>query len=336
MKCLLVPVLLLICSALSAQTPVDVYKGTVKIAPVSEDTMYFALAKGDQLLFDFEEASGRELMEFEILQYPHYSKFRKDNKIKMNGEKISIAETAVYWFRMANRSGYERNCKLHIWRIPGSAATKNFKTTVGWKTISDTTYKPATELYMNRKDTVVINREAIVTVQGTQSRYGSTTQCPEFNLPGKAIAWSFFIGVNKPGLQSFQEAEQKFAQASATASTQIPGYNPLAALALTGKSYFTPIQNDQAINYSIVNEANATLAKQQQPFKYLRSKKVSNDFAAMKEPLPEKCFFYLSNDIDRNLDVIVKVSAIVVYERWAERPTQKMEVLKSKIPIVKP
>jgi len=333
MKYLLVPVVLLIGSVLFAQTPLEVYNSTRKIAPVSEDTMYLCFAKGDQVVFDFESTTGRELMEFEILQYPHYSKFRKDNQVNMKGEKVSIAETGVYWFRMANRSGTERNCKLHIWRIPASASTKNFKTTVAWKTISDTTYKPATEIYLTRKDTVVINREAIVTVQGTQSRYGSTTQCPEFTLPGKAIAWSFFIGVNKPGLQSFQEGEQKFAQANTTPSS-LPGYGPLAALALTGKSYFNPIQNDQVINYSIVNEANAALAKQQAPFKSLRSKKVSNDFAAMKEPLPEKCYFYLSNDIDRNLDVIVKVSAVVVYERWAERPTQKMEVLKTKIPIV--
>ena len=335
MKYLLVAVTLLLGSELSAQTLIDVYKGTRKIAPVSEDTMYLAFAKGDQLVFDFESTTGRDLMEFEIFQYPHYSKFRKDNQVRMKGEKVTIAETGVYWFRMANRSGTERNCKLQVWRIPASAATKGFKTTVAWKTISDTTYKPATEIYLTRKDTVVINREAIVTVQGTQSRYGSKTQCPEFNLPGKAIAWSFFIGVNKPGQQSFQEAEQKFAQANATPSN-LPGYGPLAALALTGKSYFSPIQNDQAINYSIVNEANATLAKQQQPFKSWRSNKVSNDFAAMKEPLNEKFYFYLSNDIDRNLDVIIKVAAIVVYEKWGERPAQKMEIIKTKVPIVKP
>ena len=335
MKCFFVPVLLLICSALSAQTPVDVYKGTVKIAPVSEDTMYFSFAKGDQLVFDFESTTGRELMEFEILQYPHYSKFREDNKVKMQGRKVAIGESGVYWFRMANRSGTERNCKLHIWRIPASAATKNFKSTVAWKTISDTTYTAATEKYITRRDTIVINRETIVTTQGKQSRYGSTTQFPEFDLPGKTIAWSFYIGANKPGLQSFQEAEQKFTQANATAPTSIPGYNPLAALALTGKSYFTPIQNTQTITYSIVDATNATLAKQEQPFKSYRSKKISNDFSAMKDPLADKIYFYLKNETDGTIDVMIKIAAIVVYERWAERQVQKMEVLKSKVPVVK-
>jgi hypothetical protein len=333
MKNAFVPALLLMCSALSAQTPVSVYSATRKIAPVSEDTMYLSFAKGDQLILDFESTTGRELMEFELLQYPHYSKFRKDNQVKMKGEKISITATGVYWFRMANRSGTERNCKLNIWRTPASAATKNFKTTVSWKTISDTTYKSATEIYLARKDTVIVNRESIVTVYGTQTRYGSTTQCPDINLPGNAIAWSYYIGVNQPGLKAYQEAEQKFKQASDSPS-KIPGYGPVAALALHGKSFFTPIENSQAISYSIVNETNATLAKQQQPFKSFRAKKASNDFSVMKEPLKEKCFFFLRNETDANLDVIIKVAAVVVYERWAERPVQKMEILRSKVPIV--
>jgi hypothetical protein len=332
MKIMSFALFLVISATLAAQSPIPVYQGTVKIAAVSEDTIYFALAKGDQLLFDFEEANGREVMEFEVLQYPHYSKFREDNKSKMQGRKIVIGETAVYWFRLANRSIYERVCKLNIRRIPASASTKNFKTTVAWKTISDTTYKQVTEKYVTRRDTTVINRELAVTVHAAQSQYGPS-QSPDFDLPGNTIAWSFYIGVNQPGQLAYQQAAQRFAQSNNTQS-KIPGYNPLAALALTGKSDFARLENGQAITYSLVDPTNAALAQQNQPFKSFRSKKVSNDFTAMKEPREGKLFFYLYNDAAGSVDVMVKIAAVVVYERTSERPAQKMEIIKKKMPIV--
>ena len=333
MKFLCVGVLLLVGSLVSAQTPVEVYNGTVKIASVSEEVLYFGFAKGDQVIVDFESI-GRELKEFEILQWQQGSKFREDDKTKILGKKISISATAVYQFRLANRSATERECKLHIRRIPGSVSSRKFNSTVTWKTVNDTTYYPATEKYVVKRDTTIVNRESIVTVQGTQSRYGSTTQCPEFDLLPNAIAWSFYIGVNKPGQQGYQEAENKFAQAVSVKSPKLSDYSPLAALALTGKSYFTPIQNEQAITYSIVDETNAALAKQQQPFKSIRSKKVTSDFSAMKEPNGGKCYFYLSNETDGNLDVMIKVAAIVVFERTADRKVQKMILVQKKIPVV--
>ena len=339
MKRLIVPVLILLGSALSAQTPVEVYKGIVKIDAVSEEVLYFGFAKGDQVIFDFESI-GRELKEFEILQWPQDSKFREDDKTKILGKKISISATAVYQFRLANRSATARECKLHIRRIPGSASTKKFNTTVAWKTENDTVYAAVTEKYITRRDTSVINRQAAVTVQGMQNRYGSTSQCPEFDLPGKVIAWSYYIGVNKQGQQVYQEAEQKFVDANKNANAAnkntMPGYGMLAALALTGKSYFTPLQNENAITYSIVDGTNATLAKQQQPFKFIRSKKVTNDFSAMKESIDGKYYFYLYNETDGSLDVMIKIAAVVVYEKWAERPGKKMEILKRKIPITTP
>jgi hypothetical protein len=326
-------IVILISSTLSAQTPISVYQGTFTIPSVSEDTLYFAFAKGDQVIVDFESI-GRELKEFEMLQWPRGSIFREDDKTKILGKKISIEATSIYQFRLANRSATERNCKLHIRRIPGSTSTKNFKTTVAWKTENDTIYAATTEKYLTRRDTAIVNRESALTVQGTQSRYGSTTQCPEFSLPGKIIAWSFYIGVNRQAQQVYKEAEQRFAQTNATQQMKIPGYGLMAAFALTGKSYFTPIQNAQAITYSIVDGTNAALAKQQQPFKSIRSKKVTNDFSAMKDPITDKCYFYLSNGTDANLDVWIKVAAVVIYEKWAERPGKKMEILKRKVPVV--
>ena len=332
MKMMCLSIMVFVSSAVFGQAPIDVYKGTRKIAPVSEDTFYFSFAKGDQVLFDFESSTGRDLMEFEVFQYPQISKFRKDNQVKMKSEKLTIEQTGVYWFRMANRSGTERNIKLHIWRVPGSASTKNFNTTVKWKTVSDTTYTSSTEKYVTRRDTNVINREVALSVLSSQTRYGSNTQSPEFELPGNIIAWSYYIGVNKPGQQVFQDAEQKFLQANT--SPKFPGYGSLAAYALTGKSSFTAVQNEQQITYSIVDAANVSLARQQQPFKSFRSKKASNDFSVMKEPREGKLYFFLKNETDFDMNVMVKIAAIVVYERWSERSIQKPHVGVSKIPIV--
>ena len=329
MKSLCAIAFLVIGYTLSAQTPIEVYKGAFKIGTVSEDTLYFSFAKGDQIIIDFESI-GRELKEFEVLQYKGASLFREDEKTKISGKKISIETTAVYTFRLANRSGTERNVKLHIRRIPASAATKNFVTAVKYKYLNDTIYSDITEKSVARKDTVIVNRESIVSVYGTQNPKGNT-QCPEFDIPGKTITWSFYVGVNQPGLRAFQEATQKLPPSP---QSGLPGYGPLGAFALTGKSNFATLQNDQTITYSIVDPANAALAKQEQPFKSFRSKKVSNDFSVMKEPREGKLFFYLNNDGAFDVDVIVKIAAVVVYERTTEKAGKKMEILKRKIPMV--
>ena len=329
MKIVSLAALLFFSYIVSAQTPIEVYNRSFRIGSVSEDTLYFSFAKGDQIIVDFESI-GRELKEFEVLQYKGASLFREDDKTKISGKKLSIETTSVYTFRLANRSGTERTVKLHIRRIPGSSATKNFTTSVKWKFLNDTVYSDITEKTVARKDTVIVNRESILSVYGTQNPKGNT-QCPEFDIPGKTIAWSYYVGVNQPGLRAFQEATQKL---PASPQSSLPGYGPLGAFALTGKSNFAQLQNDQTITYSIVDPTNAALAKQEQPFKSIRSKKVSNDFSVMKEPREGKLFFYLNNDGAFDVDVIVKIAAVVVYERMKDKSGQKMEILTRKIPMV--
>ena len=62
---------------------------------------------------------------------------------------------------------------------------------------------------------------------------------------------------------------------------------------------------------------------------------MTNDFSAMKQPHDGKCYFYLKNETEFAMDVMVKIAAVVVYERWGEREGKKMEVLRNKIPVVK-
>ncbi len=336
MKNVCTSVLLLLSSILSGQTPVEVWKGAVKISSVSEEQLYFGFAGGDKLLFDFQEIAGRELKEFEITEWPQSSKFIEYNTNKINRKQISIPRTAIYQFRLTNRSISERVCRLQIWRIPGSASPKKFNTSVEWKTAYDTTYIPSIEKYLMRKDTSIFNREVLVTVNAQTNTYGPR-QFPDFDLPENTVSWSYYIGVNQQGQQAFQDATQKLSQTASPLLTRIPGYGPLAALALSGIPYFTQLQKGEDITYYIIDGANAMLARQQQPFQFYRSNKVINDFAAMKAPLAGKYYFYLYNDNSTTgLDVIIKVAAIVVTERWAERPVQKMNRQTKKIPVLKP
>ncbi len=50
---------------LYGQTPVDVAESTLKVGIMGEEVFYFGFAEGDQIIFNFEEANGKELKELE-------------------------------------------------------------------------------------------------------------------------------------------------------------------------------------------------------------------------------------------------------------------------------
>ena len=69
--------LLVILSAapLSSQTPVDVIETTLKVTIMGEEIFYLGFAEGDKVIFNFEEANGKELKEVEIVELPGTSRY---------------------------------------------------------------------------------------------------------------------------------------------------------------------------------------------------------------------------------------------------------------------
>ena len=280
--------------------------------------MFYGFAEGDEILIDFtmdnkKGSNGMEIKDMETNSVI-YSNSGFQN---LEGLRISCPKTAIYKIQFSTSHMFDRNCHLSIKRIPASEATKKFNTMVYWKTINDTTFTTEEEKYLVKTDTSIINLiEQNAKIHSQTNANGNTSNIP-FDIPANTVAWSYYIGVDQQGNQAFQDATAALASKAAPAVAKIPGYGPLAALALGSISYLNKIQAGEDIDYSLYDANNQRL----------RGGLVKNDFSQMVAPLSGKYQIHLFNDnAVTPVDVLVKVTAITVNQTWATRPVQKPHI----------
>ena len=194
MKKTLLLILICCCSYAGTfgQAIIDVAENTVKVNALGgEEVFYYGFAEGDEIIFNFEEANRKELKEVEILEYPSSSKFMDYKTKKIENKRIHVNKTGIYKFRFQNSSLAGRICRIKIQRIPASTATKNFNTTVYWKTLYDTTYSQVEERYVEKSDTSAIQFfSQTVKVPANSGTAGSHKVVLELPLPQHTIAWA--------------------------------------------------------------------------------------------------------------------------------------------------
>ncbi len=313
-----------------AQTPVDVAESTLKVGAFGEESFLYGFAEGDQLVFNFEEANGKELKEVEIIELPGVSKYLEYKSRKVENKTIKIPKTGIYKFRFANGALGIRFCKYKIQRIPAGAGTQNFDPNVYWHTVSDTTYTTTEETFLSNTDTVITNfQDRILKVNPIS---GSMTNKAVFNfvLPENTIAWSYYITADPAGMKIYDEASSKLAPASTPIMTKFPMYGPLAATALNTTSYLTKLQTGEDVNYWIVEGDNSDLFLNGAQFRYIKKGKAVNDFSKM-DFRKGSLFFCFSNDNpNESVTVTVKITSIHVNEIMDTRPAKTMQITPKK------
>lgn len=327
----------LLTSRLFGQSTIDVAETTLKINGLGgEEIFYYGFAEGDQLIFNFQEINGKELKELEIIELPSSSKFMDYKTKKIENKIINITRTGIYKFRFTNSAVSGRICKLKIQRIPASNETKNFNTSVYWKTVYDTTYTTELEKYFISADTTILSLTDQVAKVHSQTNANGGKTTFNFNLPTNTVSWSYYIGVEQAGQQAYASAAKQLASKASPLVSQIPGYGPLAALALGSASYLTALQSGEDIDFYIVEGNNVNLFLAGQQFYYVKKGKVINDYARMLTPLSGTYHVCLSNDnAITGVSVAVKITAIVVEELWGKRPLQRMHISSQQIAYLK-
>lgn len=327
----------LITHHLFGQTVIDICETTHKIGGLGgEEIFYFGFAAGDQIIFAFEEVNGKELNEIEIIELPSSSKFMDYKSKKIENKILNVARTGIYKFRLYNAAMGGRICKVKIQRIPASDDTKNFNSSVYWRTIQDTTYTPKEERYISKSDTIAQEiYSSTPQISSTNALNGnSNKQVVDFVLPENTISWSFYIGTGSEGKAEFDKVRTQFANHAAATVSTIPGYGPMAALALTGVSYFNKVQGEDNVKYWFLSGANdVVLFNAGQTFYQYKKGDVVNEASQMKSPLNGKVHIALSNDntFDPIL-VTIKVTAIQVTNHRSTRIIQIMKVVNREEP----
>lgn len=330
---------LLLSNYMFGQDTVDVADNTLKVPGLGEEVFYYGFAEGDKLIFNFDEVNGKELKEVEISELPLSSKFM-DYKTKQIGNKVlNITKTGIYKFRFSNSAISGRICKVKIQRIPSSGLTKDFNTSVYWKTIQDTTYTPTQKRFLIKSDTTA---QEIYTsnpqISSANALNGNRNyQIVDFVLPPNTISWSFYIGTGNEGKLEYDKARVKFTNDAASLVSTIPGYGPMAALALTGMSYFNKVQGEDNVKYWFLSDVNsAALFQANQTFYSYKKGDVINEWSQMREPLTGKIHLALLNDntVDP-IQLTLKVTAIIVNQEWETRLIQVMNIVNKQEPYLK-
>ncbi len=309
-----------------AQQPIDIVESAVRVGIKGEEAVFYGFAAGDQLIFSFEELNGKEMKEIEIIEMPQNSRFMDVKTSKIENKTIAVPRTAIYKFRFANSALLPRTCKFKLQRIPASAATQNFNTTVYYDTYNDTSYVTELENYISKADTIINNFQERTLKVNPTSAPGTSKATFNFVLPENTVAWSYYLTVEKIGQQLYQDAAKVLVSNSPQVVAKFPSYSPLAAVALDRPSNLERLDTGMHINYWIVESDHADAFMTGQQFRFVKKGKAINDFSKM-EPLDKAFNFCFHNDYkDSPVSVSVKITAILINETLASREVRRMIV----------
>ncbi len=315
---------------------IEIADNTLKVAALTDEEFYFGFAEGDEITFSFEELKGKPLKEVEIIELPSSSKFMDFKTKKIENKTLTINSTGIYKFRFSNSSMGRRICKFNIKRTPASEETKAFNSNVYWETIYDTSYTTIQEKYLVSRDTVIHEiTNQIAKVHSATNANGNRTSF-NFTMPKNTISWAYYVGVNQEGQKALEDATKQFAESSLSHLDKIPGYGPLASIALGGASLITQLQKGEDVDYYIVDHNNVNLFLGGHEFYYIKKGKVVNDASRMTTSLSGSFHFCLNNDNSiTGIQVAVKITAVSVNDTWGYRPIQKMNIKAHKEPYLK-
>lgn len=228
------------CLLLKAQMiPIEVTNKTFKLG-ITQKTMHFGFAPGDEIIFDFQLVNGKPVKEIEIIELPGSSRFMDFKSTGIENQRIKVNQKGIFEFRFKNSGIKAKVCKVKISRIPASDASADFNTSVTWKEKRDTTWIPKSRKELDRVDTSSI--KVLDRVERVHSQMNLdnpnisriSVQLPknEFKplMTRKVISWAYWIGVGEEGTAAYNTAKKDFLKKNAAKVATL--INPLAGLAV--------------------------------------------------------------------------------------------------------
>jgi hypothetical protein len=284
-------------------------------------------------VLDVEVLKGQSQVEVEVANYPDIIKFSQVETKKIKHKRFPVSKNGIYKFRLINKGLLEKECKIHIRRIPASGLTQSFHSEVYWRTAIDTTYENGWEEYVEKADTSFSDFFSTSVQISSQNAFNGNkpSQVVSFDLPANTIAWSYYLVVGEEGQKEYDQSKADFIRAGSKVVGMIPTYGPMAALALTGINYMNQAQGKDNVKYYFLSSReDVQLFNSDKAFKRYKTGDVISEAAQMKTPLSGTVFIGLVNDntIDP-IKVTVKATAVILEKKYGKRSKQ-MVVLKER------
>ena len=169
-----------------------------KIPLMSDYTLLYGFAKGDEIIINYKEAKGKKLKTFEISEYNGNTLFSDFNMVSLAKKIIKIKKTGIYVFKFSNLSLGRRICSFKLDRIPVSDETIVFNTTVKERVVPDTIYTTRTETFIKKEKYVVkkVHDNQLFYVNSGSNAFfkgGKSRVALPFNLPQNTVKWYYTI-----------------------------------------------------------------------------------------------------------------------------------------------
>lgn len=346
--------LLVVSTAFGQLPPVDVAELTLKVGAMKTENLYYGFAKGDQVVFSFEEVKGKGLKEIEITELPGNSKFMDYKASLIQDKKIQVHKKAVYRFKFYNSSMAGRICRIKIQRIPKSEDLVSFNTNWEWKTLYDTTYVPYTEdslvgydtLHYKEKvkelvkteliDDIVIDKnervgdKSFITPRNSYS-YLSFTFPQDKKEPyrvEKTIAWAYWIGVGTEAQAAYKKNVKSFGNVASTAASAFAFATPLAGFAVgVVANLMVPSSGDNVYYWFLTDYQNAKNFKNGYEFRYFDKGNGIAAYGKNTDRLKGQFFIGLHNDNNiQDIDVNVKIVVIKEIKTYEDKEYDRQKV----------
>lgn len=339
--------LVIVMTALGQIQPVDVAELTLKVGAIKTENLYYGFAKGDQIVFNFEELKGKPLKEIEIIELPGNSKFMDYKSSQVIDKRIQVYEKTIYHFKFYNSAMSGRICKVKIQRIPKSEDLITFNTNWKWENRYDTSYVAYKKDSLIGFDTTYYKetiREVAelkqiddMIVDRTERVHSYYNQNPSrtyirINLPlnkkleykdETLVSWAYWIGVGEESKEAYSKNVKTIgglAQGAASAfGTPLAGY---AAGVIT--DLMLPTQGDDIRFAFMYDYRNAQAFINKQPYIQFEEGKGIAFFGKNSNLTQGSFFIGLHNDnqttgIDVNIKIVVikeiRTYQDVIYDR---------------------
>jgi hypothetical protein len=308
---------------------------TFKIPVIDEQVFYYAFAKGDKIIFDFEEKSGKSLKEIEIIEYPSTARFSEFKKATVHNKTFDIANTGIYKFRFSNSALAGRTCKLRIQRIPANKETFDFDTNVYWETIKDTTYYTVQETYVRRKyyepvEIMPSSNYYLGKITSKSDRYKASIP---IILPQNTVEWYYTISAFK-NTDDIKKEQNNFSLMG-----QLANLIDQTGILNFGVNLLSAPPGGDFCDVYLLNRSNRDLFMSNQPYRYdIEGSRKNVKSAVVKSTQCINGEYYLgliNTDERYGLNIIIEVVAIVEKKDYGTRDVEKMRVNSKKIPYIK-
>lgn len=354
MRLLILLLFLLIHSTITvfAQMPLlDVADLTIKIAPKSEEVLYYGFAKGDKIIFSVWEEDNKELTQVSIEEFPNQVRFSDYKTTSVKEKTITVNRKSVYVFKFVNNQVLKgRVCHIKIQRVPATDTTLDFNTQVQWITTYDTTYQIGNRNVLMGYDTLMTKEEswefkksaqeevvvfdksqkvaAKANISGANNRICLRIEFPP-NINSKANSnemqgWAYWIGVGEEAGIAWAENVQTVA---GFAQGVIAMYSPLGGLVAGLVSGLAVPKTGDDIYYCIADATQADLFLTKKNFVPLDWGKGKGGYGKFNHKQPMPYYICLENDnYLHSVEVTVKVAAMVEVKQYTNKEKTKQTV----------